>query len=201
MRQDDSGFTLVELVITTTVLGIVMSVVGTAFFVFFRTTGETTERLAESPALQIASTYLTRDAQSAQVFTSRCGTWPAGSTSLAHFGWRDPGVATGIGDDKAVVVSYVVSAGSNPFQKQLDRYQCTIPMTTPGAAFPATLSSASKTTVVAFLDPTPARAPAANTTGNPVTIAFGVCTAKTTAAACNSGSSVPFSLSVTRRPA
>ena len=201
MRRDDSGFTLVELVITTTVLGIVMSVLGAAFYVFFRTTGETTERLAESPALQIASTYLTRDAQSAQVFASTCGPWPAGSTSLASFGWRDPGATTGIADDRAVVVSYVVSAGSNPFQKQLDRFECTAPMSTPGAAFPGALSSASKTTVVAFVDPTPARAPVADTSSNPVTIAFSVCTAKTTAAACNSGSSVPFSLSVTRRPA
>lgn len=201
MRRDDSGFTLVELVITTTILGVVMSVLGTAFYVFFRTTGETAERLAESPALQIASTYLTRDAQSAQVFTSTCGSWPAGSSALASFGWRDPGATTGIADDRAVVVSYVVATGSNPWQKQLDRHECTQAMTTPGAAFPAAIASGTKTTVVAFVDPTPARAPVANTTGNPVTIAFSVCTAKTTAAECKSGSSVPFSLSVTRRPA
>lgn len=201
MRRDESGFTLIELVITTTVLGIVMSVVGAAFYVFFRTTGETTERLAESPALQIASTYLTRDVQSAQVFTSTCGSWPAGSSALASFGWRDPGATTAIADDRAVVVSYVLAAGSNPWQKQLDRYECTQPMTTPGAAFPAALSSGTRTTVAAFVDPTPSKAPVANTTGNPVTIAFSVCTAKTTAAECNSGSSVPFSLSVARRPA
>ena len=204
MRHDERGFTLIELVVATTVLGIIMSTISIALVLYLNATGETTDRLAESPELQIASVYLTRDAQSAEVTTSDCApsSWSgAGFTELVSFGWRDPGDSTDIDDDNAVVVSYVVAAGANPMQKELRRYECSLLLDTPGAVIPATIATADDTqTVIALVDPS--TTPSATVSASTVAVSLDVCTAKTTAAQCkNAGTSVPFDLSVSRRTA
>lgn len=205
-RED--GFTLIELLVASTILVVVVATISLALGLFFSATGETTDRLAESPEVQVASVYVTRDAQSAEFAdtnvatakTCAAGTW-TGFTHLVSFAWRDPGTTTEVvGQDRAVVVSYVVAtSASNPSQKELRRYACTKQFTVPGEAFPSTIATAADTqTLIALVDPsTPA--PAASVTTTRVTMSMGVCTAKTGAAQCKNGVSLPFDLSVTRR--
>lgn len=197
-RRGQKGFTLIELLITTTVLGVVMGAVSMALVLFLTTTGETTERLAESPEAQIASVYLTRDAQSAEVTDRTCGSPWSGASHLVSFGWRDQGNVTALADNRAFVVSYVVAAASgNPSQKELRRYECVAPLTAPTATISSIATATELTTVVGLVDPSVE--PTTSTSTDAVNVAFGICTAKAGAAACNSGSSLPFALSVNRR--
>jgi prepilin-type N-terminal cleavage/methylation domain-containing protein len=197
-RSDEDGFTLIELVIATTVLGVIMSTIVLSLVLFLVSTGETTERLAESPEAQIASVYLTRDAQSAEVTNVTCGSPWAGATHLVSFGWRDQGLLTALSDNRAFVVSYVVAAASgNPSQKELRRYECTSPLSAVGATISSVAAPFQRSTVVSLVDPSVA--PTASTTTDVVNVAFAICTAKTGAPTCNNGTSLPFTLSVNRR--
>src|SRR5438093_11796399 len=64
-RDDERGFTLVELVIGIAITGLLMTAIGSALFVSLRTTALTNKRMAESHDVQIASAYLANDVQSA----------------------------------------------------------------------------------------------------------------------------------------
>lgn len=200
--QDQHGFTLIELIVTTTVLGIIMSTISIALVLYFSSTEETADRLAESPQAQIASVYFTRDAQSGEAANdaSRCASnlWanPA-NTHLVSFGWRDPGDSTDILDDNAAVVSYVVVAGT---QKELHRYECTAPLNTPGATFPSTITSGSTyetQTLVSYVDP--GTTPTATVTSSKVTLSLAICTADDAGSQCKHGVGLPFDLAVSRR--
>lgn len=202
MTRDERGFTLIETLVAVTVMGVIVGAITTALMLFFTTTQDTTDRLAESPEAQIASTYLTRDAQSVQVTTSRCAqsSWPAGSTHLASFGRRDPMASTDPTDDRAVIASYVVSTASGSTQKQLRRYECTddTVFDTPGAAFPTSLATASDATIViAYVDPSAATT--ITTSATSTTASLSICTAKTATAECRNGTTLPFELTVARR--
>jgi hypothetical protein len=196
--------TLIEVAVAVTVLGIVLGAITTALILFFTSTQETTERLAESPEMQIASTYLTRDAQSGQsaLDNSRCASsaW-TGQTHFVSFGWREPGSTTSVTDDRAMIVTYVVAQEAGSFQKELRRYACEAALTTPGATFPTSISTATDTeTVIAFVAPD-APVPSATVTSSTVGISLRVCTASTSSAVCKQGTGEPFNLTVSRRTA
>ena len=65
-RRDASGFTLVELLITIVLAGIIMGPLASALMVGFRTTGDTRTSLEQSNAEQLISTYLAKDIQAAE---------------------------------------------------------------------------------------------------------------------------------------
>jgi prepilin-type N-terminal cleavage/methylation domain-containing protein len=64
MKRDD-GLTLIEILISVVILGIIMGAIANALIVGFRTTDETTQRFSESHDAQIASATLAKDIQSA----------------------------------------------------------------------------------------------------------------------------------------
>ena len=77
--RDERGFTLVELLLSISILGIIMVPLGTGFFVAFRATTGTTETYAQSSDAQFVSIYFPPDVQSAnQVTTSTsfCSGYP-----------------------------------------------------------------------------------------------------------------------------
>lgn len=124
--RDEDGFTLIEMVIAVMVLGVVIASIAMGMIVMFRTTEETTQRLSESPDLQIAAAYFGSDVQSAQSFTGTCGSPPAGSTTLVTLSWIDPGAdpASGAGaGDTTRVASYVLSDGATQ-NDELVRWYC-----------------------------------------------------------------------------
>jgi prepilin-type N-terminal cleavage/methylation domain-containing protein len=64
-RDDERGFTLVELIIGIAITGLLISAISSALFVALRTTDLTNKRMAESHDVQIVSAYLANDVQSA----------------------------------------------------------------------------------------------------------------------------------------
>jgi prepilin-type N-terminal cleavage/methylation domain-containing protein len=78
--HDESGVTLIELLVAVSILGIVMTALSGALFVGLRTTRDTQTSLGQSNAEQLVSTYLTKDIQAAATVrtsgTSTCGSQP-----------------------------------------------------------------------------------------------------------------------------
>jgi prepilin-type N-terminal cleavage/methylation domain-containing protein len=76
--RSDGGFTLVELLVAVTALGIIMAPIAGGMFIGYRTMDETSNRLAGGQDAQLLSIYLPPDVQSATEAT----TAPAGCGGL-----------------------------------------------------------------------------------------------------------------------
>ena len=63
--REERGFTLVEILISTVILGILISAIGGALIVSLKTSKATQQRFAQSHDVQIASAYVANDVQSA----------------------------------------------------------------------------------------------------------------------------------------
>lgn len=95
----EGGFTLIELIVTMSIVSIVMGTLSMAIIVGLRTTDETTRRLADSHDLQLLSIYLPADAQSAvegRIDTSAataigCTPPDPSGTNVLHLAWDEPG--------------------------------------------------------------------------------------------------------------
>lgn len=119
--RDEVGFTLVELLIAVSILGVVISAVAAAMVVGLKTTDDTTTRLSESHDTQISTAYFGGDAQSADNVTGNvadsCA--GAGSTALVRFNWSDPVNTT---TNLAKTVVYVIVP--NGSGRELHRRYC-----------------------------------------------------------------------------
>jgi prepilin-type N-terminal cleavage/methylation domain-containing protein len=108
----DRGLTLIELLITITILGIIAVPLSAALITYFQHTDDTTSRLGLSHDAQIASSYFTQDVQSMgthnwgatdfplarSVYTDgakpyACG--PATPVALLRMSWDNPSAAHG----------------------------------------------------------------------------------------------------------
>jgi prepilin-type N-terminal cleavage/methylation domain-containing protein len=90
--RDDHGFTLVELMLTVALLGIVMAPIGAAFVVGLRSSSDAASRLTESRGAQITAAFFARDVQGARTVTlgsSSCGA-VAGTTPVLTLSGGDP---------------------------------------------------------------------------------------------------------------
>lgn len=88
--RDDSGVTLVELLIGTALTGMLASVVAAAFVIGFKTTDEANERLTGSQGAQFVTSYFPSDVRTATAGPMVASTCAAGaSASVAHFTWKD----------------------------------------------------------------------------------------------------------------
>ena len=86
--SDSRGFTLVELLVAITLLGIIMVAIGAMITTAFRTTTIVSDRLNASRAPKLVSTYWVPDVEGAMTITQgvgRCG--GAGGTPLVSFEW------------------------------------------------------------------------------------------------------------------
>ena len=179
--EGEDGFTLIELLIAVMMMSIIVGAVSGALVVMFTTTTETTERLSESPDLQIAAAYFGSDGQSATRFDQTCGPLAASATRAVSFSWTDPGPTPGTGDETGRKVSYVAEPVGN--QKQLVRYACVVPAT--GA------EALDRTVVVNYLRPTTSPTPtctpgpSCGTTTTTVELPLTICTADASLACRN----------------
>ena len=93
MRRDDRGFTLIEVLMAITILGLITGALGTALIVALRNLDATQTRMAESHDAQMASAYVVTDVQSATAITTtqpKCG---ATTSPVAVLAWSDQGIA------------------------------------------------------------------------------------------------------------
>jgi prepilin-type N-terminal cleavage/methylation domain-containing protein len=75
--HDEAGVTLIELLVSVSLLGLLMAALSGALIVGLRTTSDTQTSLGQSNVEQLVSTYLTKDIQAAVTVrtagTSACG--------------------------------------------------------------------------------------------------------------------------------
>jgi prepilin-type N-terminal cleavage/methylation domain-containing protein len=125
MRRGDDGFTLVELLVSITLLGIVAPVMVGAIVLGLKTTAATTAQLNASHARQELAAFFTTDVQSAVTIADETSTdsttcLSAGETLVGRLSWTD---VNSTGTSTARVVSYAI--GTVAGDKQLVRHACT----------------------------------------------------------------------------
>lgn len=115
VARGQDGFTLVELVITISITGIIMGAVAAALIAGFRITDETNARIGHSHDRHIVAAYFANDVQSASapveggVGAAFCS---SGGTPIVSF--RSTDTATGsvlVADETTVSVTYAFDGG------------------------------------------------------------------------------------------
>jgi len=119
-RRSEAGFSLVELLVTISILGVIGFVLTEAVILGFKTTDATTNDLSRSVAVQALQSYFTGDAHSATLVSTvepvpRCAASPG---VFLHLSWTEQG--------KARSVSYSLEDDSPPVagQHELVRWSC-----------------------------------------------------------------------------
>lgn len=132
-RRRDAGFTLVELLISVSVLGVVLTAIASVSLVAARTATSADTRLRESNDLLRAATYFGADVQGAQSAAAgtvpRCGTDARAVVELLGQDFADDATLA-IG---TTVVAYVVRTVADPAgtRRELHRLACTAPTAAP----------------------------------------------------------------------
>jgi len=126
MSQHESGFTLVELVVSIAILGILMAALVTAATVVIDAQNMNT--LEDSRAAQIGGWWFATDAQSAQSPTPSLldpTTCTTSLTPVVSFAWTDP--ETGTFDQVGKVATYYLKTPAGQPAQLWRRYCVTAP--------------------------------------------------------------------------
>ena len=100
LRRNDRGFTLVELVMTVTILGIIIIPLGSFVLEYFQNYPQTENRIADSHDMQIAAAYVSNDVASAGVHSS----YTSATTSQSVWSTSFPGSYCGSGAGTTVLL-------------------------------------------------------------------------------------------------
>jgi prepilin-type N-terminal cleavage/methylation domain-containing protein len=132
LKSDESGFTLVELLVAMAILGIIIPAIGAALISIIHNTNATNQRFAESHDAQITAAYFANDVQSVAVtgtvtpgsasYDTACDR--AGDTSLIEFKWWQYDTTGSISSYNLVVYSTEPVSGSLPPVQLLRRRFC-----------------------------------------------------------------------------
>lgn len=85
--RDEQGFTLVELLVAITILGIIMVAIGAMITTAFRTTTIVSNRLDASRAPKLVATYWVPDVEGAEAANVDAGGCGSDGTPLVTFEW------------------------------------------------------------------------------------------------------------------
>jgi prepilin-type N-terminal cleavage/methylation domain-containing protein len=101
--RDERGFTLIELMISMTIMSVIIVPVIGSFLIGITESTSSRERVADSSTAQLVSAYILGDIQSSKTVAKDVvgGTCPSGSPALLKLTWADPSTS------EAFVVSYV----------------------------------------------------------------------------------------------
>lgn len=102
--RDERGFTLVELLVATSILGVVMGAISAAIIVGLKTTDDTITRLSESHDTQISTAYFSGDAQSAEKVELGVTDPCTGGNVMALFTWKDTHATPALDKTAAYVI-------------------------------------------------------------------------------------------------
>jgi prepilin-type N-terminal cleavage/methylation domain-containing protein len=137
VRRPDAGFTLVELLVTIVILGVITVPIANFVIGYFKNTAKTIGTLSESHDAQIAAAYWQQDVASigtrSTTFNAASGVFPllqsvnnasypcalADTTQLVLFAWDNPDLAGDSTQTRVAYVTQVVGAGT-----QLVRLHC-----------------------------------------------------------------------------
>jgi prepilin-type N-terminal cleavage/methylation domain-containing protein len=125
VSSDDTGFTLVELLVVVAVVGVIGPVLAAAISMGLRVTTATTAELAASHNRQYEAAYFTSDVQSAVTIEDETSTdvttcMSAGQTLVGRLSWTDISFN---GTSTSRAVSYATATVSG--DRQLVRNTCT----------------------------------------------------------------------------
>ena len=133
-RQNDHGFTLVELLIVVTIIPIIIGSIALALLATFRLQSGVSDRLSSSADAQVVAANFYRDVQSSTFFTTQpsptaTATSPSVCTPSSQITTQILGLEWGTGATKTIV-SYVQSdsgmkSATGAAEYLLERVQCT----------------------------------------------------------------------------
>jgi prepilin-type N-terminal cleavage/methylation domain-containing protein len=125
------GLTLVELLISVTILGIIMMALTLGVMTFLHNAYVTTKRSTHSAGASLLATYLDRDLASASAVTTPPGTACSGATNILAMTWTQWTVPTSgsadptaTGGDVYTVAYDIIPTPTTPGTFQLDRWEC-----------------------------------------------------------------------------
>jgi hypothetical protein len=118
-RADDSGVTLIELVLATALTGLLAGVVGAAFVIGVKTTGAATDRIEAARHSQIVSAVFPVDAQSAKTITASPTGCAGAPATVAELGWTELDDAGTTSVVKLAQWTCTTSGGSTNLVRQL----------------------------------------------------------------------------------
>lgn len=128
MTADDEGFTVVELMLAVSILGIILAAISSSLLVFFDNAAHTSERDDHSAGASLAVTYLHRDLASASAATTG-GTACSGTGNVISLSWNEWTATDALPTPREgteFVSAYALrpQPGTTPARYQLERWYC-----------------------------------------------------------------------------
>ncbi len=101
-RRSERGFTLPELLVAITILGIIMGAIGAMITTAFRTSSTVSARLTASRGPKVVSRYWVPDVESATEIALGSATCPSGGQAVVSFSWTEDAAPVDLQDQLAV---------------------------------------------------------------------------------------------------
>jgi prepilin-type N-terminal cleavage/methylation domain-containing protein len=121
-RADEQGFTLVELIMSIAILGVISTSIGVVGVVMFRTLNQTQARLNETRGPRFASVYWIPDVASTETVNPSSGLTDCGGAGLVTLRWVDDRTST-------TAVTYAITTVG--LERRMVRRLCTNNSSTP----------------------------------------------------------------------